>query len=132
MFSSQINQKYKITKTPMQSPKNKEIDIKKETMQLEEEINTKKIKEDEKEISDDDDIKIKKKKKKKKTIYNLSNDEEEELSRIELKKNIVVRLLNINDEKFIDFCKFYKGYPTKKNIRIKYKTYIKLNELLNI
>lgn len=132
MFSSQINQKYKITKTPMQSPKNKEIDIKKETMQLEEEINTKKIKEDEKEISDDDDIKIKKEKEKKKTIYNLSNDEEEELSRIELKKNIVVRLLNINDEKFIDFCKFYKGYPTKKNIRIKYKTYIKLNELLNI
>ena len=132
MFSSQINQKYKITKTPMQSPKNKEIDIKKETMQLEEEINTKKIKEDEKEISDDDDIKIKKEKEKTKTIYNLSNDEEEELSRIELKKNIVVRLLNINDEKFIDFCKFYKGYPTKKNIRIKYKTYIKLNELLNI
>lgn len=132
MFSSQINQKYKITKAPMQSPKNKEIDIKKETMQLEEEINTKKIKEDEKEISDDDDIKIKKEKEKTKTIYNLSNDEEEELSRIELKKNIVVRLLNINDEKFIDFCKFYKGYPTKKNIRIKYKTYIKLNELLNI
>lgn len=66
----------------------------------------------------------------KKEIYNLKNENEKELIKIELSKNIVARVLLIDDEKYMDFCKFYKGYPTKKNIRIKYNTYLKLNELL--
>ena len=78
--------------------------------------------------SDDDLEKIKKENNE--NIFNLSTDDEKELLRINLKKNIVVRILDINDEKFVDFCKFYKGYPTKKNIRIKYKTFIKLKDLL--
>ena len=78
--------------------------------------------------SDDDLEKIKKENNE--NIFNLSTDDEKELLIINLKKNIVVRILDINDEKFVDFCKFYKGYPTKKNIRIKYKTFIKLKDLL--
>lgn len=81
--------------------------------------------------SDDDYEEIKKDNgKDDKKTYNLSNDDEKEIIRINLKKNIVIRILDINDEKFIDFCKFYKGYPTKKNIRIKYKTYLKIKDLL--
>ena len=78
--------------------------------------------------SDDDLEKIEKDNNE--NVFNLSSDDEKELLRINLKKNIVVRILDINDEKFVDFCKFYKGYPTKKNIRIKYKTYLKLKDLL--
>ena len=79
--------------------------------------------------SDDDDLE-KIKNENNENIFNLSADDEKELLRINLKKNIVVRILDVNDEKFVDFCKFYKGYPTKKNIRIKYKTYLKLKDLL--
>ena len=79
--------------------------------------------------SDDDDLE-KIKNENNENIFNLSADDEKELLRINLKKNIVVRILDVNDEKYVDFCKFYKGYPTKKNIRIKYKTYLKLKDLL--
>ena len=55
---------------------------------------------------------------------------EKELEKIELKNDVVIRLVEKDNEKFIDFCKFYKGYPTKKNIRIKYDLYVKLNKIL--
>ena len=129
------NKKYQVIKTPLQSPK---IEIKKETTTpMEEEINTKidlkkkTIKEDEKEIDSEDELDIKKDEiKDNKNTFNLVADEEKELLRINLKKNIVVRILDINDEKYVDFCKYYKGYQTKKNIRIKYKTYLKIKDLL--
>ena len=133
MFNS--NRKYQVTKTPLQSPK---IEIKKEITPMEEEINTTKndlkkkiIKEDQKEIDSDDELDIKKDEiKDNKNTFNLVADEEKEILRINLKKNIVVRILDVNDEKYVDFCKYYKGYPTKKNIRIKYKTYLKIKDLL--
>ena len=128
------NKKYQVIKTPLQSPK---IEIKKETTPMEEEINTKNdlkkkiIKEDKKEIDSDDELDIKKDEiKDNKNTFNLVADEEKEILRINLKKNIVVRILDVNDEKYVDFCKYYKGYPTKKNIRIKYKTYLKIKDLL--
>ena len=131
------NKKYQVIKTPLQSPK---IEIKKETTTpMEEEINTTKndlkkkiiIKEDQKEIDSDDELDIKKDEiKDNKNTFNLVADEEKEILRINLKKNIVVRILDVNDEKYVDFCKYYKGYPTKKNIRIKYKTYLKIKDLL--
>lgn len=65
-----------------------------------------------------------------KQIYNISLDEEKEITKIELGKNIVARILMISDEKYIDFCKFYKGYPTKKNIRIKYNIFLKLIDII--
>ena len=138
MFNSnnmEKNRKYQVTKTPLQSPK---IEIKKEITPMEEEINTTKndlkkkiIKEDQKEIDSDDELDIKKDEiKDNKNTFNLVADEEKEILRINLKKNIVVRILDVNDEKYVDFCKYYKGYPTKKNIRIKYKTYLKIKDLL--
>lgn len=63
--------------------------------------------------------------------FKIDSENEKELIKVELGKNIVARILLIDDEKYIDFGKFYKGYPTKKNIRIKYNTYLKLNQLLN-
>ena len=126
------NRKHQIIS--LQSPKQ---EIKKEITPMEEEINTikkdikKTIIEDKKEIDSDDELDIKKDKiNENKNTYNLSNDEEKEILRINLKKNIVVRILDVNDEKYVDFCKYYKGYPTKKNIRIKYKTYLKIKDLL--
>ena len=138
MFNSnnmEKNRKYQVTKTPLQSPK---IEIKKEITPMEEEINTTKndlkkkiIKEDQKEIDSDDELDIKKDEiKDNKNTFNLVADEEKEILRINLKKNIVVRILDVNDEKYVDFCKYYEGYPTKKNIRIKYKTYLKIKDLL--
>ena len=138
MFNSnnmEKNRKYQVTKTPLQSPK---IEIKKQITPMEEEINTTKndlkkkiIKEDQKEIDSDDELDIKKDEiKDNKNTFNLVADEEKEILRINLKKNIVVRILDVNDEKYVDFCKYYKGYPTKKNIRIKYKTYLNLKDLL--
>ncbi len=129
------NKKYQLTKTQLQSPK---TEIKKEITPMEEEINTTKndlkkkiIKEDQKEIDSDDELDIKKDEiKDNKNTFNLVADEEKEILRINLKKNIVVRILDVNDEKYVDFCKYYKGYPTKKNIRIKYKTYLKIKDLL--
>ena len=111
---------------------NKQIDnIKKNT----EIINTeKKKKKEEKHMEEEKENDIKNKinlnEDDKKEIYNLKNENEKELIKIELSKNIVARVLLIDDEKYMDFCKFYKVYPTKKNIRIKYNTYLKLNELL--
>ena len=126
------NRKHQII--PLPSPKQ---EIKKEITPMEEEINTikkdikKTIIEDKKEIDSDDELDIKKDKiNENENTYNLSNDEEKEILRINLKKNIVVRILDVNDEKYVDFCKYYKGYPTKKNIRIKYKTYLKIKDLL--
>ena len=99
---------------------------------MEEEIINTKVEEkkEKKNIESDDDDLEKIKNENNENIFNLSSDDEKELLRINLKKNIVVRILDVNDEKFVDFCKFYKGYPTKKNIRIKYKTYLKLKDLL--
>ena len=117
------NRKHQII--PLQSPKQ---EIKKEITPMEEEINTikkdikKTIIEDKKEIDSDDELDIKKDKiNENKNTYNLSNDEEKEILRINLKKNIVVRILDVNDEKYVDFCKYYKGYQTKKILELNIK-----------
>ena len=56
-------------------------------------------------------------------------NDEKEICKIELDGNIVVRLLENNGKKTVDFAKFYKGYPTKKSIKIDYNTYIEMNKL---
>jgi len=80
----------------------------------------------------------KKKKRKEKTIEIEISDEEDmkintekELEKIELKDNIVIRLLEKDNIKYIDLCKFYKGYPTKKNFRIDYNLFKQINNYLN-
>ena len=117
---------------PMEEEEMKKED-KNTNMKEKKEINSKLKKDLKNKSDDDDDDDLEKiKQENNENIFNLSADDEKELLRINLKKNIVVRILDINDEKFVDFCKFYKGYPTKKNIRIKYKTFIKLKDLLTL
>lgn len=50
--------------------------------------------------------------------------------KIELEGDIVARLLSNNRGVFVDMRKYYKGYPTKKGIRISAFYFKKLYELL--
>ena len=71
------------------------------------------------------------KKTKSENINIIKLEDEIEIKRIEINKNLFVRLLESNGEMVVDFCKFYKGFPTKKNIRINLNKFKKLNELLS-
>lgn len=71
-----------------------------------------KMEEDQKEI-DLRDIKLGSKNAKK--TYDLVDDE---LKVITLDNDLVVKLIANNKGVFVDFRKYYKGYPTKKGIRI--------------
>ena len=53
--------------------------------------------------------------KKAKRTYDLIDDE---LKVITLDNDLVVKLIANNKGVFVDFRKYYKGYPTKKGIRI--------------
>ena len=53
--------------------------------------------------------------KKNKNTYDLVDDE---LKVITLDNDLVVKLIANNKGVFVDFRKYYKGYPTKKGIRI--------------
>ena len=53
--------------------------------------------------------------KKTKRAYDLVDDE---LKIVTLDNDLVVKLIANNKGVFIDFRKYYKGYPTKKGIRI--------------
>ena len=53
--------------------------------------------------------------KKVKRTYDLVDDE---LKVITLDNDLVVKLIANNKGVFVDFRKYYKGYPTKKGIRI--------------
>lgn len=58
--------------------------------------------------------------------------QEEELKRIELpdQKGIVVRFLKHDDKTYVDIRRFYKGYPTKKGIRMTMNSFNLLKDLL--
>lgn len=49
--------------------------------------------------------------------------DETELKKIELEKNVYMRIIQVNDEKYIDIRKYYKGYPTRRGIRFKMYMY---------
>lgn len=69
--------------------------------------------EDKKEIDLRSDVKLLEKKVKR--TYDLVDDE---LKVITLDNDLVVKLIANNKGVFVDFRKYYKGYPTKKGIRI--------------
>lgn len=62
-----------------------------------------------------------------KMVYNI---EEEELKKIEVDKNIYLRILRYLDDIYIDIRKFYKNFPTKQGIRFKLSVYNKIKDLL--
>lgn len=57
----------------------------------------------------------KKKKVDDKRVYDLVDDE---IKKITLDGDIVVKLISNNKGVFVDFRKHFKGYPTKKGIRV--------------
>ena len=56
--------------------------------------------------------------------------EEKELKKIELAKNIFLRILYIHGRSMVDIRKYYKGYPTKKGIRFSLETYRNIKDLI--
>ena len=62
--------------------------------------------------------------------YTYKIDDETELKKIELDKNIVVRILDFNGKKLVDLRKYYKGFPTKRGIRLDYDTFETLIEII--
>ena len=49
---------------------------------------------------------------------------DEELKKVELEKNIILRLLKSDGKLYIDLRKYYKNYPTKRGIRIPYEVFM--------
>lgn len=56
--------------------------------------------------------------------------EDEEIKKIELEKDIVLRMIKNENNIYVDIRKFYKGYPTKKGIRITKKIFDSIKEIL--
>lgn len=56
--------------------------------------------------------------------------EEKELKKIELDKNIFLRILYVNGKSMVDIRRYYKGYPTKKGIRFSLETYRNIKDLI--
>ena len=63
-----------------------------------------------------------------KVVYSV---EEVELKKIEVDKNIILRVILANDDTYIDIRKYYKGYPTKKGIRFKRKIYDSIKKIID-
>lgn len=55
---------------------------------------------------------------------------DEEMKKIELEKNIILRLIKSDGKLFIDLRKYYKNYPTKRGIRIPYDTFMEATKYL--
>ena len=72
------------------------------------------------------DVKLLEKKAKK--TYDLVDDE---LKVITLDNDLVVKLIANNKGVFVDFRKYYKGYPTKKGIRILATKFQEVARLMN-
>ena len=145
MFANQkLNNKYQIIK-PTPTPKTNEKETK-----MEEEINTdiyhtpkketKQIKNNiEQDKINNNNIELKEEEEailqpisniNEENPLNIKLNHEKEIIKVEIGKNIFVRIIQTEKKFYIDFCKFYKGYPTKKNIKIEYETYIKLHDII--
>ena len=64
----------------------------------------------------------------KKHTYKIEN--EQELKKIEIDKNIIFRLLDVNGKKLVDIRRYYKGFPTKKGIRFDYDSFKEINNII--
>ena len=63
----------------------------------------------------------------KRHMYDL---EDEEMTKITLDNDIVVKLIANNKGIFVDVRKYYKGYPTKKGIRIIASKFTEVSKML--
>lgn len=65
----------------------------------------------------------------KKYVYKI--EDEKELQKVEIDKNIILRVIEIGNKKLIDIRRYYKGYPTKRGVRFDYQVFDTLREILN-
>lgn len=56
--------------------------------------------------------------------------EEAEIKKVEIEKNVFLRIIQTSDDKYIDIRKYYKGYPTKKGIRFKTKVFNLIKKII--
>lgn len=97
--------------TPNSSLDAVESDGKDSTEAIKKELNDIEVRIDTKEINLSDG----KKYLGKKTTYDLND---EDIKKINLDDGIVVKLIANNKGVFVDFRRYYKGYPTKKGVRV--------------
>lgn len=64
----------------------------------------------------------------KKYVYKI--EDEKELQKVEIDKNIVLRVIEMGDKKLIDIRRYYKGFPTKRGIRFDYNVFDTLKEII--
>ena len=62
--------------------------------------------------------------------YTYKIEDETELKKVELDKNIVMRIIDFNGKKLVDLRKYYKGFPTKRGVRFDYDTFETLIEII--
>lgn len=65
----------------------------------------------------------------KKYVYKI--DDEKEFQKVEIEKNLVLRVLEFNGKKLIDIRRYYKGFPTKKGVRFSYDVFETLKKILD-
>lgn len=63
-----------------------------------------------------------------KIIYDIK---EKELLKIDLGKEFYLRLLEENDDIYLDFRKFFKGFPTKRGFKFEKEKYIEIKNILD-
>ena len=63
-------------------------------------------------------------------LVSYRSDKETTIKEIELDNNIILRLLEYEKKIYVDIRKYFKGYPTKKGIRIAYETFKKLKNII--
>lgn len=75
------------------------------------------------------DLRTEKKMSENKTIkkYDLID---EEIKVFKLDNDLVVKLISNNKGVFVDFRKYYKGYPTKKGIRLIASKFLEISKIM--
>jgi len=76
-------------------------------------------------IKKDEDTKLLGKK------YTYKIDDEKELLKVEIDKNLVLRVLELPDKKMVDIRKYYKGFPTKRGVRFSYDVFETIKKIMN-
>lgn len=62
--------------------------------------------------------------------YTYKIDDEKELQKIEIDKNLVLRVIEFGGKKLIDIRRYYKGFPTKRGVRFNYEVFETLKKII--
>jgi hypothetical protein len=62
--------------------------------------------------------------------YTYKIDDEKELQKIEIDKNLVLRVIEFGGKKLIDIRRYYKGFPTKRGVRFNYEIFETLKKII--